>query len=125
MKKGNLIIGIIAAGALFGLLMFIKQNLGDTASLAFLFYILGILTAIICMSLGGQLNDQGQRAFIQGLAQLKNVMAPSMREDARTQGYIDRMNARATMNTKPVDQAAAEAANLYQMFSQENSTGYN
>jgi len=125
MKKGNAIVGIIAAGALFGLLMFIKQNLGDTASLAFLFYLLGILTAVICMSLGGQLNDQGQRAFIQGLAQLKTVMAPTMREDARTQGYIDRMNVKATMNTKPADPADVEAANFYQMFSQENRTNYN
>jgi len=48
-----------------------------------------------------------------------------MREDARTQGYIDRMNVKATMNTKPADPADVEAANFYQMFSQENRTNYN
>jgi hypothetical protein len=116
MKKGNMIVGIIGAGMLFGLLMFIKNNLGDTASIAFLFYLLGILTAIICMSLGGQLNDQGQRAFIQGLAQLKTVMAPGIREDARTQGYIDRMNIKAAMNAKPVNPDEQEAAAFYSQF---------
>ena len=106
-NSSNLVIGLIVAGCLFGLLLYIKRALGDIASIAFLFYLLGILTAIICVSLGGQMNDNGQRAFIQGLAQMKSVLAPTMREEAKTQGMIDRQNFRASMATPQVDPAEA------------------
>ena len=112
-NKNNLVIGLIVAGCLFGLLLYIKRNLGDIASIAFLFYLLGILTAIICVSLGGQLNDQGQRAFIQGLAQMKSVLAPTMREDAKTAGMIDRLNIKASMQEKPGD---PEEVNFFNQF---------
>lgn len=116
MSNKNMVFALVVGGALFGLLMFIKRNLGDTASLAFLFYLLGILTAVVCMSLGGQLNDQGQRAFIQGLAQLKTVLAPTIRESAKTEGYIDRMNIKAQYAAKPEQQVDPEAAALFQQY---------
>lgn len=115
MNNKNIVFAIVAGCALFALLMFIKRNLGDTASIAFLFYLLGILTAVICVAIGGRLNDQGQQAFIQGLAQLKSVMAPTMREDAKTQGYIDRMNIKAQYSAKP-EAIDPEMASLYQQY---------
>lgn len=115
-NNSNLVAGLIIAGCLFGLLLYIKRALGDIASIAFLFYLLGILTAIICVSLGGQMNDSGQRAFIQGLSQLKTVMAPAIREDARTQGYIDRMSIKSQMAAKPVEQEDPEVSAFQQKF---------
>jgi hypothetical protein len=80
-------ITILVLGAL---LVYIRSQLGDTAALCFLFFLLGFFTAIVAVALGGRLNDQGQHAFIQGLSQLKTVMAPSMREQQRTEGYRER-----------------------------------
>lgn len=113
-NSNNLAIGLIVAGCLFGLLLYIKRNLGDIASIAFLFYLLGILTAIICVSLGSQMNDQGQRAFIQGLAQMKSVLAPTMREDAKTAGMIDRLNIKASMATTQEDPEETTFFNQFQ-----------
>lgn len=87
-RKSTIVTLIIIA---FGvLLVYIREQLGDVAALCFLFYLLGIATAVVCVALGGRLNDQGQHAFIQGMAQLKSVLAPSVREDARTRGALDR-----------------------------------
>ena len=114
MSNKNMVFAIIVGGALFGLLMFIKRNLGDTASIAFLFFLLGSVLTLICVSLGGQLNDQGQRAFIQGLAQLKTVMAPTIREAAKTEGYIDRMNIKAQYAARPEQTIDQEVSALFE-----------
>lgn len=80
-------ISILVFGAL---LVYIRSQLGDVAALCFLFFIVGFATAIVAVALGGRLNDQGQTAFIQGLAQLKTVIAPSVKEQIRTEGYRER-----------------------------------
>lgn len=88
-NHGGTIIMMLVLG-LGALLIYIRTQLGDIAALCFVFFMAGFFTAIIAVALGGRLNDQGQHAFIQGLGQLKSIMAPSVREDARTRGYLER-----------------------------------
>lgn len=90
MKNHSGTIVLVLVLGLGALLIYIRTQLGDIAALCFLFYMVGFFTGIIAVALGGRLNDQGQHAFIQGLGQLKSIMAPSVREDARTRGYLER-----------------------------------
>lgn len=92
MKKGGDFRKLTSIAVLIvgGLLVYIRSQLGDVVALCFLFFIVGFVTAIIAVALGGRLNDQGQHTFIQGLGQLKSVIAPSVKEQIRTEGYRER-----------------------------------
>jgi hypothetical protein len=88
MKKIDFyIIGLLGVGSL---LWFITKQIGETAALCFLFFFLGSGLTLLAVALGGRLNDDGQRAFIQGLRELKTVIGTEGREAARTAGYQQR-----------------------------------
>lgn len=90
MKKDYGMIMSVAVLVFGALLVYVRSQLGDTAALCFLFFLVGFSTAIVAVALGGRLNDQGQHSFIQGLAQLKSVITPSVKEQIRTEGYRER-----------------------------------
>lgn len=120
MKGKELPLTILILG-LGGLLIYIRSQLGDVAALCFLFFLLGFITAVIAIALGGRLNDQGQHAFIQGLAQLKGVMAPVVREQARTAGYQEREQIKldyrqAAAQPSPEEQAVEDWYRQYEHY---------
>lgn len=88
---------VLVGGAIIWLINFINRNLGDTAMLAFIFLFVGWIIGIATAVIGSKINDQGQKAFIQGLGQLKTIMAPTIRENARTQGLIEREQIKAEL----------------------------
>lgn len=119
-NHGGTIILMLVLG-LGALLIYIRTQLGDIAALCFLFYMVGFFTGIIAVALGGRLNDQGQHAFIQGLSQLKSIMAPSVREDARTRGYLDRASVQMlARGANAHKEPSAEEQALYEFYAQAN-----
>ncbi len=88
---------IMVAGVAIWLVWFINQKLGDQGFLAFIFLLFGWLAGFLSAVIGSKLNSQGQNDFIRGLGQLKAIMAPTIRENARTQGMIEREQIRAEL----------------------------
>lgn len=104
----------IVGGAIIWLINFINRNLGDTAMLAFIFLFVGWVIGIATAVIGSKINDQGQKAFIQGLGQLKTIMAPSIRENARTQGFMEREQIKAEL--RKTDDGADELDSFFSEY---------
>ena len=102
------------------LLIYIRSQLGDIPALCFLFFLAGFATGILGVALGGRMNDDGQRAFIDGLSQLKSVMAPAIKEDARTRGAMDRASiqllSKGAASFREPSEQESELAAFYRQF---------
>ncbi len=103
---------LCAAG---GFLFFIRQQLGDVAALCFFFYFAGVATCFVAMLMGGQMHGKGQETFFVGLAKLKSIAAPVVREAARTEGARERaeinLQYRQAASHKPPSEQEIELEN--------------
>lgn len=116
MKKDFGMITSVAVLVFGALLVYVRSQLGDVAALCFLFFLVGFTTAIVAVALGGRLNDQGQHAFIQGLAQLKSVIAPSVKEQIRTEGYRERKEIEYDYRLRSAQRPVAQDEVEFQQF---------
>ena len=92
MSKGNG--AMIAAVVLVLFFLYLRSQVGDQAAMYILFYFAGIITGAVMMAIGGRLNDSNQRNFIDLMKHSKSAMTATVREEARTQGAIDRASLR-------------------------------
>jgi uncharacterized protein YacL len=92
MSKGNgAMIGAVVLTLFF---LYLRSQVGDQAALYILFYFAGIITGVVMMAIGGRLNDSNQRNFIDLMKHSKSAMTATVREEARTQGAMDRAQLR-------------------------------